>query len=293
MRIARVALVAAVVLGTSLLIAHAERVQAAPSIDAYRGLASWVDMFDGRAWADPEAAVRDMASHGVRTVFVQTGNSASKGAVFDRGDQAAFIRAAHARGMKVVAWYLPDMVDVTRDYSRIAQAIRFKTSDGQRFDSFALDIESTAIGDEVARNSALGVLTGKIRSLVGDSFALGAIIPSPVSLAKKAHFWDTFPYESVAKSFDVLLPMGYYTYQGTGAKAAAADARGNVSILRAQPGCADVPIHLIAGLAEKSTAADVQAFANAARESGCIGVSLYSWAGTTAADWKALRSISR
>jgi hypothetical protein len=277
----------------ALLAAQMWRVQTAPPLDAYRGLASWVDVFDSRAWADPDAVVRDMASHSVRTLFVQTGNSSTKTAVFDPWVQEAFIRAAHARGMKVVAWYLPDMVDVTHDYDRIARAIGFKTSDGQRFDSFALDIESTAIRDESERNGALTTLSARIRTLVGASYPLGAIIPSPVSLAKKAHFWDAFPYASVAKAYDVLMPMGYYTYQGEGAAAATTDTRDNVRILRAQPGCAEVPVHLIGGLAEKSTSAEVRAFASAAHASGCIGGSLYGWAGTTAADWKALRAIGR
>ena len=30
------------------------------SVDAYRGLASWVDIYDTRAWRDPAAAVSDM-----------------------------------------------------------------------------------------------------------------------------------------------------------------------------------------------------------------------------------------
>lgn len=263
------------------------------SVAAYRGLASWVDIYDRRAWADPEATVKDMASHGVSTVFVQTGNSTSEHAIFDPPAQEAFIRAAHARGMKVVAWYLPSMVNVDYDYDRVASAIRFKTSDGQHFDSLALDIESTAIIPELARNKALDALSAKIRGLVGASYPLGAIIPSPVSLAKKAGHWDTFPYESVAKTYDVMLPMGYYTYEGRGTAVARAATLGNVRILRAQPGCAKVPIHLIGGLADKSTSGEVQAFANAARQSGCIGTSLYSWTGTTEADWKALRGTNR
>ena len=287
------ALAAAVIIAASLLLVRALRTDRAPSIDAYRGLASWVDIYDRDAWRDPEATVKDMASHGVRTVFVQTGNSTSKAAIFKPSAQESFIRAAHARGMKVVAWYLPSMENVDRDYSRVAQAIRFRTSDGQRFDSLALDIESTAITPELARNQALSELSGKIRNLVGESYPLGGIIPSPVSLAKKAGHWDTFPYESVAKTYDVILPMGYYTYDGRGATVAKAATIDNVRILRAQPGCASVPVHLIGGLADKSTAADVRAFASAARHSGSIGTSLYSWTGTTDADWKALGGISK
>jgi hypothetical protein len=287
-----VVLTATVLLLAALLLARAWPHRAAPSIDAYRGLASWVDVYEGSAWANPDAVVKDMKRHGVRTLFLQTGNSNSSGALFNRPAEEAFIRAAHARGMKVVAWYLPDMLDATHDYDRIAQAINLRTSDGQHFDSFSLDIESTAIADESARNSALEVLSRKVRALVGASYALGAIIPSPVAVAKQAGFWDTFPYQSVAGGYDVVLPMGYYTFHGTGPSAARADALASMRILRAQPGCSTVPVHLIGGLAEKSTAADVSAFAAATQISGCVGASLYSWTGTTAAEWRALRNVA-
>lgn len=268
------------------------RAEAAPSIAAYHGLGSWIDIHDSHAWEDPEAAVADMDAHGVRTIFLQTGNSTQKDAVFRPAGQVAFIRAAHARGMKAVAWYLPDMVDVAFDYGRVAQAIGFRTSDGQRFDSFALDIESISVKDERERNRALDTLTRKIRALAGPSYPLGAIIPSPVSLAKKAGHWDAFPYESVAAAYDVILPMGYWTYDGKGASVATSDSLGNVRILRDQPGCSKVPVHLIGGLAHKSSAAEVQAFVSATRKADCVGASLYDWAGTSSADWDALKGVN-
>ena len=193
--------------------------------------------------------------------------------------------------MRVVAWYLPDLKNVNSDYNRIAAAIKFKTPKGQHFDSFALDIESSAVKSEATRNGSLNTLSGKIRKLVGKSYPLGAIIPSPVGIAKKAGYWNTFPYAAVAKTYNVFVPMGYYTYHGKGAVAATADALNNVKILRAQPGCSKVPIHLIGGIAEDSTSAQVQAFANATQKSKCIGASLYGWAGTSAADWKALKVV--
>jgi hypothetical protein len=262
----------------------------APSLEAYTGLASWVDIFDHRAWAHPEAAVADMASHGVHTLFIETGNSSSaRGAIFDPPAQARFIRAAHAHGMRIVAWYLPDMARVGYDFSRISRAIAFKTSDGQTFDSFALDIESAAVKPEARRDRALGDLSSRIRRLVGGSYPLGAIVPPPVGIAKRVGYWNGFPYGSVATVYDVILPMGYYTYHGHTAAAAAADARGNVRILRAERGCRTIPIHLIGGLAHGSSPAEVRAFANAAVSGGCIGVSLYSWADTTASQWRALQ----
>jgi hypothetical protein len=265
----------------------------ADALDAYRGLGTWISIYDRRAWADPEAAVADMVGHGVHTLFLQTGNSNSKGVVYDPPHQEAFIRAAHAQGMKVVAWYLPEMADLAHDYDRIAQAIGFTTADGQTFDSFALDIESTKVKPVSARDSALADLTARIRGLVGPSRKLGAIVPSPVGIAKQTGFWNDFPYGSVAAGFDVLLPMGYYTYHGKGAAAAAVDVQESVRLMRLQPGAETVPIHFIGGLAAKTTGAEVRAFADAALANGCIGASLYSWSGTTSAEWQALSGFTR
>jgi hypothetical protein len=266
-----------------------------PRVHSARAPLSWstIQLVRDLGHAGALRLIDDLARHGVRTLFVQTGNSTSNSAIFDRSAQEVFLRAAHARGMKVVARYLPDMADIGFDLGRVTQAIRFETSDGQHFDAFALDIESTTISHESDRNHALDMLSKKIRGVVGPSYPLGAIIPAPVSLAKKSGFWDTFPYASIAQTYDVFLPMGYYTFDGRGTATAAADSLANVRILRAQQGCASVPIHLIGGLAEQSTPAEVRAFADAARKSGCIGASLYGWVGTTATDWKELRGISR
>jgi hypothetical protein len=260
----------------------------ADRLDAYRGLGTWVSIYDRKAWADPPAAVADMARHGVRTLFLQTGNSNSKGVVYNPAGQEAFIRAAHAAGMKVVAWYLPDMADLPYDLDRITRAIDFVTTDGQSFDSFALDIESTRIHPVAARNAALTLLTTKIRDLVGPSYVLGGIVPSPVGIAKATGFWNDFPYGYVGSNYDVMLPMGYYTYHGKGATAAAADVTGSMARIRAQAGAAAVPVHFIGGLAAKTTAAEVQSFASASLAKGCIGVSLYSWSGTNTSEWQAL-----
>ena len=43
---------------------------ASAPIVAYRGLGTWVDMYDARAWDDPAAAIADMQGHGVRTLFL-------------------------------------------------------------------------------------------------------------------------------------------------------------------------------------------------------------------------------
>jgi hypothetical protein len=264
-----------------------------PSLVAYRGLGTWVDIYDTAAWDNPARAVRDMASHGVRTIFVETGNSGSGPGLFRPASLETLVREAHANNMLVVAWYLPTMKKPDFDYARIAEAIAYRTTDGQSFDSFALDIESGAVKPVRKRNAELAQLTSRIRALVGPSYPLGAIIPSPVGLSRKRGYWNGFPYTAVAAAYDVVLPMGYYSYHGDGASAAYADAVGNVKVLRAQPGCDSEPVHLIGGLAQKSTPAEVREFVRATNDTGCVGAGIYDWSGTTAAMWRALANVPR
>jgi hypothetical protein len=261
-------------------------------LDSYRGLGSWVDIYDDRAWADPAAAVADMASHGVKTLYLETGNSGSAGDLFKPAQLQQFITAAHARDMKVVAWYLPEMKDLSRDYSRIEKAISLTTLDGQKFDSFALDIESGAVKPQSKRNAALMSLSARIRDRVGPSYPLGAIVPSPVGLTRPGSYWSAFPYGDLAGVYDVILPMSYYTYHGKGAAAAYADTLGNVRIIRASKGASAIPIHLIGGESEKSSTAEVAAFVRASQETGCIGAGLYGWQGTKAPQWRELKAVS-
>lgn len=292
--IAVAALLALLVFG-AVLLRDAPTAPTAPPVtherlEAYEGLGSWIDLWDARAWRDPAATVADMSRHGVRTIYIQTGNARSAGGIANPSAMRRFITEAHARDMLVVAWYLPSLKPGSVDLTRVVQAVEFRTEDGQKFDSFALDIESTAVKPLAARNRSLATLSEKIRARVGDSYPLGAIIPSPVGLRKQSGFWNVFPYESVAETYDVLLPMAYYTYHGQTAEQAGADAAASMSILRSQPGCSDVPVHLIGGIAGKSSAAEVLEFTLAARASGCIGASIYDWAGMSGAKWNALEA---
>jgi hypothetical protein len=182
---------------------------------------------------------------------------------------------------------------MNKDYDRIAQAIRFRTADGQKFDSFALDIESGSIGDVTARNRALDTLSTRIRATAGKSYPLGAIIPSPVGLARSGSYWAPFPYTMLARIYDTFVPMSYWTYHGSGWMASYNDTLGNVRIIRAQKGCSKIPIHLIGGISENATVPEVEAFVRVARETRCIGAGLYGWPGTSPGMWQKLNAIKR
>ena len=286
------------VLAATLCIAAAPAA-AAPSRSAllaetYAGAGSWIDIFDGAAWEHPVAAVRAMEREGATVLFLQSASSRRGPAVFRPARTARFLRAAHARGITVVAWYLAPYVDRAYETRRAIGAIQFETGDGERFDGFALDIE-TADGSPPARvrNRRLLAMSRRLREVAGPLYPLGAIIPSPAGLAMPhgRAWWPDFPYRALDRLYDAFLPMGYYTYHGTTAESAYRDTRRNIRLLRRETGDPYVPIHLIGGAAADSNTREGRAFARAANGHGVIGASMYDQTTMSAEDWDAIRAI--
>ena len=260
---------------------------------AYRGLGSWVDLYDPSAWDDPAAAVQDMASHGVRTLFIETANyhNPTSSTMFNKPALAEFIKECHARKMYVVAWYLPGFKNLDKDYLRSKAAIDFRTDDGQKFDSFALDIEDSSVKPASERSARMKTLSQRIRDYVGATYPLGGITPSPKGMTINSTYWPDFPYKTVAAIYDVMVPMGYYTYHVDGYAKVYSETLDNVRITREQTGVETIPIHVIAGLGNKSSGSETTAFVRALRETGCLGGGMYDWPTTGDEDWAPLANV--
>ena len=286
-------------LAALLTLAMAAPAAAAPRSSAlaltYSGLGSWIDIFDEAAWDAPAAAVRVMSRKDVAILFLQSASSRPGPAVFRPARTARFLRAAHARGITVIAWYRAPYIDRAYETRRAIDAIRFETRDGESFDGFALDIE-TATGSPPApvRNRRLLAMSERLREVAGPLYPLGAIIPSPAGLAMPHGLasWPDFPYRRLYKVYDAFLPMGYYTYHATTAEGAYRDTRRNIRLLREETGDPDVPIHLIGGAATESNAVEGQAFARAANRHGVIGASMYDQMTMGPEDWRAVQAIA-
>ena len=260
----------------------------------FSGLGSWIDIFDDAAWQEPERAVRAMHRKGVTVLYLQSASSRPGPDVFRPARTARFLRAAHTRGITVIAWYLAPYVDRAYETRRAIGAIRFETFDGERFDGFALDIETAADSPPAAiRNRRLLRMSERLREVAGPLYPLGAIIPSPAGLAMPhgRAWWPDFPYRPLNRLYDAFLPMGYYTYHADTAAGAYLDTKRNIRLLRRETGDPAVPIHLIGGGAWDSNAAEGHAFARAANDYGVIGASMYDQMTMGAEDWRALGTI--
>ena len=257
------------------------------SLDPFRGLGAWIDIYDQSLWNDPEAAVIGLGAAGVRTLYLQTCNDGCPGPIHRPALVGRFIDAAHAGGMHVVAWYLPGLHNLGRDLARAVKAITFQSGTGQRFDAVAMDIESRAVGAVGLRNQRLLKLSQQIRARVGSSYALGAIVPPYFA------DWKPFPYRGLAGLYDVFLPMAYFTGYTDGPRAAHDEISRNVRSIRGGTGDPDIPIHVIAGIADDMSGSETRAAVHAGLELGVLGLSLYDADTSGPEDWSRLRAVPR
>jgi hypothetical protein len=248
----------------------------------YRGLGAWIDIYDRRAWDHPVRTALALRRRGVGTLYLETCHFNCPGALHHPTRMAGILRAAHSQGLRVVAWYLPGFARPRRDLQRSLSAVRFRTADGHRFDSFALDIEAMDL-PVALRNRRVVSLSRRLRDRVGHGYGLGAITPPWF------YSWRPFPYRSLGRIYDVFLPMNYFTVRSHGPAPARIHTRRNIRMIRRQTGDPDVAIHDIGGLAEDLEPGEVRALVRTDTREGVVGTSVYDSFTTDTRGWRRLR----
>jgi hypothetical protein len=255
----------------------------------YAGLGTWLDIYATPSWAHPRREVAAMARVGVKTLYLQTGNYEQANDLVRRNALGQFVDAAHAAGIRVVAWYLPSFLYPAQDTRRALAAIRFRTAKGERFDSFALDIEASLVRSVPLRTARLLQLSARLRAAVGHRYRLGAIIPSPVGIRRHPTYWPRFPYRQLSRAYNVFLPMAYATDRHIhGIRATRGYDAADIAIIRTRTGKPHVPIHLIGGIANRMGPRETAGFMRAVADCSPLGYSLYEFPLTARASWSAL-----
>ncbi|MBW3548923.1 MAG: hypothetical protein KY452_12440, partial [Actinobacteria bacterium] len=160
--------------------APALRSAPARAVDVYAGLGTWIDTYDwshtfGKDGPLVEVADIDrMADVGVQTLYVQTSRWNASADVLEPERLLPLIERARARGMSVVAWYLPTLVDPQTDLRRLLAAAALPV------DAVAVDIEPD-VADVAERNRRLLWLSHELRHALPDT-ALAAIPYAPVAM---------------------------------------------------------------------------------------------------------------
>jgi hypothetical protein len=265
--------------------------EADPSV--FGGLGTWTDIYDGRVYAQPEATAARIAARGVQTVWAETANYRAPADVVQAARLGRFVEALHARGVRVVAWYLPGHVNHGLDIRRARAMLAFRTASGQGFDGIALNVEGTKLRDVGLRSKRAVDLARRIRREAGDTPL--AIIPfNPRGLERRPTTWPRFPWLQLAENADAFAPMVYTGGAYTGFDATYGYVTRALRLLRTHTRNPEVAIHVAGGVADRMGAEELQGFAAAVvDDGGTIGVSLYDWETTPASAWRVLAPLSR
>jgi hypothetical protein len=239
-------------------------------------------IYDTAALRHPEAVVERLRAHGIHTLFLETSNDRQRSGVAHPVATARLLHAAHGAGIRVVGWYLPSFISPRVDVGRALEGARFRSPEGDGFDAFALDIESTRVRSLPVRSAHAVSVTRAVRAALPHRLALGAITIDPVG----ATYWRGYPFRSLAPSVDIFLPMEYFTARTSGARRVAAYADANVRVVRTLAGDSQFPVHPIGGEARHASLAELRAFLHASRNE--VGVSLWEYGETSGRQLKTL-----
>ena len=264
---------------------------------ALRYLGAWVDTFDYSALT-PATVVADLKAHEVRTLYLATARYDSATDILFPSDVADWLAAAHAAGLRVVGWYVPDYADLTRDVRRTLAVANYVSPAGHRFDAVGIDIEYPLnVPDANAWNQAVANHLARVRAWT--SRPIAAIVLPPVLMRDwpDPNRWATFPWAAVGRYASAVAPMSYWTSYTPANRCAAGDlqycayqyTRDNVLLSRQLTG---LPVHVIGGVGDTAAVSEVSDYVRAARATAASGGSLYDYRTTKAEFWPYLQQLT-
>jgi hypothetical protein len=300
MRLRRLLLPPLLVLGMLAVTAPPSSATVAPptghsDLRSFQGLGTWVDGYDfsrelTKSPTFTQRTVQFAAANGVKTIYLQGAKQDPRTpySLLSRDRVGAILLAAHAHGIRVVGWYLPTFDNPTADWVHLDAMMQFKVQ-GQHFDAIGIDIEDNDV-PVVTRNARLVALSKRARARTW--LPISAIVLPPV-LTEVIHptYWGgSFPWTSLKPSYDVWIPMGYYTAYTRFPAWRDAGKSTTEDIRRLRVHLGSVPFGYAGGIADTSTATDFQRFTAAAKAAGALGVSAYDYATTPGWAWSYLRA---
>ncbi|MSO95447.1 MAG: hypothetical protein EXQ81_06595 [Thermoleophilia bacterium] len=266
--------------------------EAAPGADpdVFAGLGTWVDIYDAPAYRSPGATAARIAAQGVRTVYVETANDRSTVDVVRPRALGLFVDELHARGLRIVAWYLPGFVKPAADLRRTRAMLSFRTPTGGSFDGVALDIESLRLKRAGLRTKRLLALSRILRTEAGETPVAAITYPSR-GFERHPTWWPGFPWQEVTSLVDAWIPMTYTGGGFRGYDATYGYVARSLRLLRVAVG-PEVPIHAAGGVANRMNAEELKAFVDAVTDEGTVtGWSLYDFQTTGPKGWAALAPL--
>ena len=261
-------------------------------VEVFQGLGTWVDIYDTAYYRAPDVVAGRLEARGVRTAWVETANDRSATDVVDPAGLGRFVDALHARGIAVVAWYLPGHDRQARDLRRARAMLSFRTPQDGAFDGVALDIESLRNKNVKQRTTRALDLLARLEDEAG-STPVAAITYPPRAFERHLSWWPGFPWGEIARNADAIVPMLYTGGGFDGYDATYGYVARSLRLLRNAVGDS-IPVHAAGGVANRMDREELRAFTDAVLDDGSAsGWSLYDLQTTTPAGWAAMARLSR
>ena len=245
-----------------------------PNLTAISGKGMWLTTWR-TSHVDVPGVVAQARAAGLTSLWVRTGGS--KQGYYGDPLLHALLPAAHAAGLKVIAWDFPAMSDPARDAIRARAALKY-TVDGQQVDGFSPDIETINEGTFNNPKRVSYYLSLVRRAARGRPVVATVMRPTDEQLAK-------YPYAAEARYIDAFAPMDYWSCQEPGDLAvrsiqALAKFGKPVTVIGQAYDMADE-----GGRPGVPTAAETWRFLDSAKRGGAIGASLWTYETSGPAQW--------
>ena len=250
------------------------------SLDAIDGKGVWIWKYRMSEGGDTAALVARAARTGLRQLWVRVGDS--KDGFYGAGVLNDLVPAAHAAGIRVMAWGFPYLYDPAGDAAWTNAVLAWRSRDGSGVDGFSPDIETASEGTALSARRAVLYLSLVRPGAAASGRPLVATVfpPTDAQLA-------SYPFAAMAAYVDAFAPMVYWNCREPGDAAASAIAR--LSPL--------APVHVIGqgydmgpegGRIGPPSGQEILRFFDVARRSGARGASLWDWQEMTADHWSAV-----
>jgi len=259
--------------------------------EVFAGLGTWIDVYDTKLYRSPTGVASRLGARGVRTAWIETANDRSATDIVDPAGLGGLVDSLHARGIAVVAWYLPGHDRHARDLRRMRAMLSFRTPQGAAFDGVALDVESLRETNVARRTTRMLDLLARLRAEAG-ALPVAAITYPPRAFERHIGWWPGFPWAEIAARVDAVVPMLYTGGGFRGYDATYGYVARSLRLLRGAVGDA-VAVHAAGGVANRMNSEELQALTDAITDDGSVrGWSLYDLQTTTPAGWAAMARLS-
>ena len=244
----------------------------ATDLSAVSGRGIWVTNWP-TTQLDVPALVSRVKDAGLQSIWVRTGGT--RQGYYGNQVLPELVPAAHAAGLKVVAWDFPFMSDP------VADAARAKAALDAGIDAIAPDVETTYEGT-YATPRRVELYLSLVRSYAGTR-PVAATVPRPTPRRL-----ETFPYAAFPAYADLFVPMVYWSCNEPG-ELVAQSMQHLGALLPVHPVGQGYDMGSEGGRPGLPTFAETWRFLDAARRGGAVGASLWTIEKAGPQQWDALR----